>query len=198
VDLTDEMNPWIPQGISDILWKGDEMDNSIRVPHRGMAAFTFIELVVVMVILGIAAMLAVPMLSSAADSQLQAAAAMIAADLDYAKNLAITRQMTVTVVFDAGTESYQVQDSGSVVLSHPTKVGASFRMNFASDSRTSRVDITAASFDGSSSITFDYLGSPYSGATTAVAMTSGQIALSAGTYSTTVTVEPVTGYIRIP
>jgi prepilin-type N-terminal cleavage/methylation domain-containing protein len=174
------------------------MDNSIRVPYRGMAAFTFIELVVVMVILGIAAMLAMPMLSSAADSQLQAAAAMIAADLDYAKNLAITRQMTVTVVFNAGTESYQVQDSVGVVLSHPTKVGASFRMNFASDSRTSQVNITAASFDGNSAITFDYLGSPYSGTTTAVAMTSGQIALSAGTYSTTVTVEPVTGYIRIP
>jgi prepilin-type N-terminal cleavage/methylation domain-containing protein len=174
------------------------MDNSIRVPRRDTAAFTFIELLVVMVILGIAAMLAVPMFSSAADSQLQAAAAIIAADLDYAKNLAITRQMTVTVVFDAGAESYQVQDSGAVVLSHPTKAGASFQMNFASDNRTSQVDITAASFDGNSSITFDYLGSPYSGTTTATAMTSGQIALSAGTYSTTVTVEPVTGYIRIP
>ena len=174
------------------------MDNSIRVPRWRRVAFTFIELMVVLVILGIASMLAVPMFSSAADSQLQAAAAMVAADLDYAKNLAITRQMTVTVVFDTDTESYQVQDSGAVVLSHPTKAGSSFQMNFASDNRTSRVDITAASFDGSSSITFDYLGSPYSGTTTATAMTSGQISLSAETYSTTVTVEPVTGYVRIP
>jgi prepilin-type N-terminal cleavage/methylation domain-containing protein len=175
------------------------MDNSIRVPQRNTVAFTFIELMVVMVILGIAAMLAVPMLSSAADTQLQAAAAMIAADLEYAKNLAITRMMNVTVVFDPDTESYQVQDSGGVVLSHPTKAGASFRMNFASDNRISQVDITAAtSFDGNSSITFDFLGSPYSGTTTTTAMTSGQIALSAGTYSTTITVEPVTGYIRIP
>jgi prepilin-type N-terminal cleavage/methylation domain-containing protein len=192
------MNAWIRRGFSESLWKGEDMNNSIRMLQQGRAAFTFIELVVVMVILGIAAMLAVPMFSSAADSQLQAAAALIAADLDYAKNLAITRQMTVTAVFDPGAESYQVQDSGGTVLSHPTKVGASFRMNFASDNRTSQVDITAASFDGNSSITFDYLGSPYSGTTTATAMTSGQIALSAGTYSTTVTVEPVTGYIRIP
>jgi prepilin-type N-terminal cleavage/methylation domain-containing protein len=174
------------------------MDNSIRMPRWGVAAFTFVELMVVLVILGIAAMLAVPMFSSAADSQLQAAAAMVAADLDYAKNLAITRQTNVTVVFNAGTESYQVQNSSGVIFSHPTKAGALFQENFASDSRTSRVDITAASFDSVSSVTFDYLGSPYSGTTTAVAMTSGQIALSAGTYSTTVTIEPVTGYVRIP
>lgn len=175
------------------------MNNSIQTPQGGRAAFTFIELMVVMVILGIAAMLAVPMFSSAADTQLQAAATMIAADLDYAKNLAITRQMNVTAVFDPSTESYRVQDSGGTVLSHPTKTGAAFQVNFASDNRTNQVDITdATGFDGLSSITFDYLGSPYSGTTTTTAMTTGQIALSAGTYSTTVTIEPVTGYIRIP
>ncbi|MHC4722199.1 MAG: pilus assembly FimT family protein [Planctomycetota bacterium] len=45
-------------------------------------AFTLVELIVVMVILAIAAMLAVPMISSAADVQVRSAANMIAADLD--------------------------------------------------------------------------------------------------------------------
>ncbi len=175
------------------------MNNSIRMRQGGRTAFTFIELMVVMVILGIAAMLAVPMFSSAADTQLQAAATMIAADLDYAKNLAITRQMNVTVVFSPGTESYQVQDSGGTVLRHPTKAGSSFQVHLATDNRTRQVDLLdTTGFDGSSSITFDYLGSPYSGTTTATAMTTGKIFLAAGTYSTSVTVEPVTGYIRIP
>ena len=55
-------------------------------------AFTIVELIVVMVILAIAAMLAVPMISSAADVQVRSAANMIAADLDYAKSMAISRQ----------------------------------------------------------------------------------------------------------
>jgi prepilin-type N-terminal cleavage/methylation domain-containing protein len=174
------------------------MDNRIRRDRCGIEAFTLIEIVVVITILAIAAMLSLPMFSSAAQTQLQSAATLIAADLDYAKNLAITRQMNVTVVFDTGTESYQVQDSGGTVLSHPSKAGSTFRANLASDSRTREVEITAVNFDGVSSITFDYLGSPYSGTTTTTAMTTGQITLSADSHSTTVTVEPVTGYIRIP
>jgi prepilin-type N-terminal cleavage/methylation domain-containing protein len=175
------------------------MDNSIRVPHKNSAAFTFIELIVVMVVLGIAALLAVPMFSSAADSQLQAAANTIAADLEYVKNLAITRQMNYTMVFDPATESYRVQETATgTTIAHPTKPGLTFQVNFAGDNRTSQVNIATTSFDGVSSITFDYLGTPYSGTGTASAMTVGQISLSAGTFATTVTIEPVTGYISIP
>ncbi len=174
------------------------MNNSIRKALRMAGGFTFIELVVVMIVLGIAALLAVPMFSSAADSQLQAAANTIAADLEYVKNLAITRQMNLTVVFDSANESYLVQETATgTTIAHPTKAGSTFTVNFAPDHRTNQVDFTAL-FDGVSSITFDYLGTPYSGTGTASAMAAGQISLTAGTFSTTVTVEPVTGYVSIP
>ena len=61
-------------------------------------AFTLIELIVVIVIMAIAAVLAVPMMSSAADMQLQAAANMLAADIEYAKNLAVSRQKNHAVI----------------------------------------------------------------------------------------------------
>ena len=73
-----------------------------RGTKNRVTAFTMVEIIVVMVILIIAAMLAVPMVSSAADMQLQTAANVITADLEYAKNLAITRQESYSVVFNPG------------------------------------------------------------------------------------------------
>ena len=52
--------------------------------HR-LRAFTLIEVLIVMVILGIAAVAAVPMFSSAGSIQIRSAANIIAADLEYAK-----------------------------------------------------------------------------------------------------------------
>ena len=54
--------------------------------------FTLVEILVVVVILGIAAAIVVPAISSTSDLTLQAAARHIVADLEYAKNLAVTKQ----------------------------------------------------------------------------------------------------------
>lgn len=160
-------------------------------------AFTLIELIVVMVILSIAAMLAVPMISSAADVQVRSAANMIAADLDYAKSMAISRQQYYSVVFDSANESYEVHDKDGNVIEHPVKTGFLFEVDLQSDSRLSRVDIVSADFDSQTSVTFDYLGSPYSGTGTGNPLNSGQITLQAGSFSMTITVEPMTGYVTI-
>lgn len=162
-------------------------------------AFTIVELIVVVVILGIAALLAVPMISSAADVQVRSAANMIAADLEYAKSMAISTQQNHSVVFDSANESYHLQDASANPIEHPMKAGSDFVVNLQSDSRLSRVDIASADFEpgSQSAVTFDYLGSPYSGTTTANPLNSGQILLQAGSFSLTVAVEPMTGYVTV-
>jgi prepilin-type N-terminal cleavage/methylation domain-containing protein len=166
--------------------------NELKITKR---AFTLIELIVVMVIITIAAVLAVPMMSSAADVQVRSAANMIAADLEYAKSMAISRQQNHSVVFDPANESYEVRDASGTVISHPVKAGSLFVVNLQSDSRLSRVDITSADFDSQPSVTFDYLGSPYNAA--ASPLNSGQISLQAGSFTMTVNVEPMTGYVTV-
>jgi prepilin-type N-terminal cleavage/methylation domain-containing protein len=158
-------------------------------------AFTIVELIVVMVILAVAAMLAVPMISSAADVQVRSAANMIAADLDYAKSMAISRQQNHSVVFDTANESYEVRDAGGNVIEHPVKAGTNFVVDLQADGRLSRVDIVSADFDSQTTVTFDYLGSPYN--STANPLNSGVITLQAGSFSMTVTVEPMTGYVTV-
>ena len=166
---------------------------------RHKDGFTLIEILVVLAILVIATLLAVPMLGSAADMQVRSAANLIAADIEYAKSLAITRQQNFSVIFDTGADSYEVQDQTSTVIDNPRRHGYPLEVVFPNDSRVSKVDITTADFDPDSSqtITFDYLGSPYSGATIDNPLNSGRITLQADTITMTVNVEPVTGYITI-
>ena len=166
--------------------------NELKIAKK---AFTLIELIVVMVIIAIAAVLAVPMISSAADVQVRSAANMIAADLEYAKSMAISRQQNHSVIFDPANESYEVRDASGTVISHPVKAGSDFVVDLQADSRLSRVDIVSADFDSQTTVTFDYLGSPYNA--TASPLNSGQISLQAGSFTMTVNVEPMTGYVTV-
>jgi len=165
--------------------------SGIRVQGRG---FTVIEILIVVVIIGIAAMIAVPMMSSAGSIQIRAAANMIAADLEYAKSMAISRGQNYSVVFYKSTESYSIEKDGSVIK-HPVKKPFDYVINFQSDSRLNRVDIVDADFDATSEIKFDYLGIPYSGDGTP--LNNGIITLQAAGITKKITVEPVTGYITI-
>ena len=161
---------------------------------RQDSGFTIIEILVVVVIIGIAAMMVVPMMSSAASMQIRSAANMIAADLEYAKSMAISRQKIYAVVFNASAESYQIEDPNGII-SHPVKKGFQYVVNFSNDSRLDKVDITNVDFDTTSEIKFDYLGSHYNGNDTD--LNSGVITLQAGGTSITITVESVTGFISI-
>jgi len=160
--------------------------------------FTLVEIMIVVVLLGIVSLLAIPMVSNAADMQVRAAANRIAADLDYAKGLAVTHQQSYSIVFSPSGESYTIQDEGGTAIEHPVNPG-SFVIDFSTDGNFSRVDLVDADFDSdmSNAITFDYLGSPYRGTDTSAPMNVGLIELSSDNFTLYVKIEPVTGYITI-
>ncbi len=157
--------------------------------------FTLVELLIVIAIITIAALTAIPMMSSAASVQIRSAANMLSADLEYAKSMSISRGQNYSVVFDKDTESYRIEDQNGNVISHPVKKGFSYIVDFRNDGRLNKVDIVDADFDGTSEVKFDYLGSPYNGSSTP--LNSGVVSLQAGGTTTTVTVEAVTGFISV-
>lgn len=179
---------------------------------RRACGFTLIEVIVVVVVLMIVALMAVPMFGSAADIQLKAAANMIAADLEYAKSMAISRQQPYSVVFDSAGDSYKVcvydsdytEAEDAPPIAHPINPGP-LEVDFSDNSRLNQVVIVSAVFEPGSeeTITFDYLGSPYSGWTwptreTALTLTGKrEISLQAGGITMRVIVEPITGYVTI-
>jgi prepilin-type N-terminal cleavage/methylation domain-containing protein len=163
---------------------------------RSQFGFTLIELLVVVVIISIAAVMAVPMMSSSASVQLSSAANLIAADLEYAKNLAIIHQQNYTVVFDDSAESYEIQDNSGTVISHPVNKGFDYRVDFTSgSSKLNKVDIFSVDFDSAGSVEFNYLGSPLNAGGSP--LNQGIVTLKAGGTTTTINVAAVTGYISI-
>ena len=165
----------------------------VRPPS--LRAFTLIELVVVMVLLAVGAAMVVPMLSLTSSAQVRSAADMIAADLEYAKSMAIRGGQTHAVVFSAAGETYQLQDQTSTVLQHPVKVGFDYVIDFSMDSRLDQVDLSSVSFDTTSTVKFDHLGSPFNGDDNP--LNSGSVDVSVGSVSRTISVEPVTGIVSV-
>jgi Tfp pilus assembly protein FimT len=150
--------------------------------------FTLIEILIVVGILMIAAMIVVPMMSSADSIQLRSAANMVAADLEYAKSISISRGQNFKVVFDSFTDSYRIEDTSGNVVSHPVKKGFDYVIDFQNEGRLNRVGIDGVDFSSSNEVQFDCLGSPNQG---------GTVTLEAGGEVITVNVEPVTGFISI-
>lgn len=174
------------------------------VPSRGVgkearfhlrAAFTLIEIVIVVVIIAIAAMMAIPLITSADSFQIRSAANMIAADLEYAKTLSISKGESFSVVFDKTTESYQLKDQSGVIIPHPVKKGFDYIVDFRNDGRLSKVDIYDVDFDATEEIKFNYLGSPEKADSSP--LNNGVISLRAGQMTATINIEPVTGFISI-
>jgi prepilin-type N-terminal cleavage/methylation domain-containing protein len=166
-----------------------------KICSHSARAFTLIEVLMVVMIIAIGAVLAIPMISSGADFQLRAAANIIAADLEYAKSLAITNQDNYSIIFDAGNESYEMHDSNGEIVDDPVRPSGGIAVDFANDSRFSQVDIETVSFDSTDTVIFDYLGAPYNGSFDL--LSSSAIVVKAGNQTITVTVAPVTGYITI-
>ena len=162
-------------------------ENSQDSCVRRCSGFTVLEILIVVVILAIASVMVVPMMSSASSIQIRSAANIIAADLEYAKSLAISRGQNFSIEFDTGAESYSLLDQDDVVISHPIRKGHNYIIDFRNDSRLDKVNIASVSF-ADSKVTFDCLGSPDNG---------GTISLAAGGTTITIRVVPITGYIRI-
>ena len=153
--------------------------------NRPTAAFTLIEILVVLVILAIAAAIVVPSLNSS-DLQATSAARMIAADLQYAQNVAITTQGPVTVTFDPAGNSYWLSNASGALI-HPMNKSA-YSVDFDSQSGFGQIGIVSASFGGISSVTFDELGAPDS---------AGSVTVQAGASGYVISVAAVVGRVTV-
>ena len=166
---------------------------------RHPSGFTLIEIIVVVVILAIAAAMVVPMMSSGSATKTLAAAQMVAADLEYAKSMAVSRGRPYGVTFDADAERYQVEEGNQVthiwtVIDHPVNKGFDYVTNF-NEGRLDGVQIVSTDFDGTNQVRFDHLGSPHDGDDNP--LNSGVITLRADSFTQTIRVTPVTGVITI-
>ena len=152
----------------------------------------------VLVILGIAVTIVIPMFNDTSGMKVTSAARQIASTLMYAQTASISTQEQYQVVFDTVNNSYEVQDSAGNVIMDPV-VGSPYQVEFPNDRRTRTVSLETANFNGNNTVCFDRLGAPYGGAISASPppLTTGQIVVRVKDKTMTINVEPVTGRITI-
>ncbi|WP_221435454.1 GspH/FimT family pseudopilin [Algisphaera agarilytica] len=139
-------------------------------PHparRRSAAYTLVEVLLVVTILGIVSVSVIPSMLTAGEMGVQAAARVIVADLLYAQNEAIAQQASHKVVFDVANNSYQIQDQNGTPLTVDWLGGSAnnYIVDFANDQRFQGVTITAVDFGVTTpnEISYDNLGGPSTG-----------------------------------
>lgn len=196
-----------------------QLINRIAAHHRGRperpAAFTLVEILVVVVILGIAAAVIVPQMGSRDDLKAAAAARMIMADLIYAQNKAISTQTRHYVKFDTTTpQTYRLLSSMNpeTDIQQPVTKASTYTVKFGRNAPADTNGITPGmeqcglgtiNIEGHTNIGFDELGVPcyWDTATNkAVSLTvsgGSSIQVTCGTFTLTVSIEPYTGEIKV-
>lgn len=154
------------------------MLNSIR----RLAAYTLIEVLVIVVILGILGAIVVPSLLTAGELGVQGAARSVVADMLVAQNDAVAAQAERTVHFDLVNNRYGVFDENAQIVqaaylpvvensldfanndvTGPGARGKNFIVDFRTNRNYQGVRILSADFAGAPRVTFDALGSPIEG-----------------------------------
>jgi prepilin-type N-terminal cleavage/methylation domain-containing protein len=168
------------------------------------AAFTLIEILMVISILGVAAAIIIPQVGARDDLRCQSMARSIMADLAYVQSRAVSTQRKQYVRFDVDANTYEVLDaiSGTEhLIDHPVNHNP-FRVTLGATRRDSLKDVVfdAASFNGKPVLYFDELGTPYSydpDTEAVAALAAGSIRLKSHEYTITITVEPYSGELKV-
>lgn len=173
---------------------------------RSRSAFTLIEILVVVTIVGVAGALVVPSMLSAGTLGLQGAARLIVADIQYAQNEAVASQSVRGIEFDPVTNRYRMFDENNVTLdlSWMRTGGQADQLNaqgavllpgwtvdFVNDNRFEGIDLVAANFNNTLQLRFDELGAPIGGSS------NGAVILQNSDYRITVEVDGFTGRVSV-
>ncbi len=169
--------------------------NPRRLSRGG--GFSLIELIAVMIVVGILAATAAPILSATTGTRSAMAARHLVRDLTFARQRAAATGTRSWVVFDtvANTWSVLAEDPNSpgrinaVVLTDPATSGP-FVQSLGVNQFVG-VQLVTASFDGNVEIGFDWLGRPLNQTETALAA-QGSVTLSG---SHVITVEVGSGFV---
>jgi type II secretory pathway pseudopilin PulG len=163
------------------------------------------EVLVVVVILGIAGALVIPSMGSTGILKVQGALRSIVSDITFAQSDAVAFQEKRAICFDVANSSYSVVqvpgnfiDTAANTMYDPTKPDGKWLVNFTTDTRFGDARITAVDFGGgSTNLIFDGMGGPIADPASNTPGAGGTIRVSGSGAQWTITVEAFTGRVTV-
>ena len=181
-----------------------------RIMHtsqRPAAAFTIVEVMIVIVFLSVAVAMLLPQVNASLDQQVEATGRALVSDLEYARNLALVNNSTYQLTVDADAGQLILEHTGSNTSLDTLPTGPYRLSSDPSDKKITQLDsipgiATAATFvamyaDGASqtavnTVEFDSLGATSRSEQTVLIVGAG--GGDARRY-VTLTINPVTGLV---
>lgn len=156
--------------------------DTVSLANRQRAAFTLLEIVVVLAIVSILAAIAIPRFAnSIATQRVESAARRIAADIEFAARRAAQMSSQVKVRFHADTNSYDLKN-----VDDPDRPGNVYAVYLALPPYRARID--SVDFDGTTKLVFDGYGRPNRG---------GTVIISVGDFQQTITFDAETARVEV-
>ncbi|MBU0672072.1 MAG: prepilin-type N-terminal cleavage/methylation domain-containing protein [Candidatus Margulisbacteria bacterium] len=164
--------------------------------HQG---FSLIELIMVLTVIAILSVVSFIALDPYKGIKLDAATRKIAADVEYARSLALTTAKWHGIGFDVAPANkysvYKTDGSTDEPIENPAKLGTDFIVLTWND--LGRVKINSAAIGGGQKIEFSPLGAPYNDKNGSALATPGIITLEYSGITRRIEITPNTGKISI-
>ena len=175
-----------------------------KAPTR---AFTLVEMLVVIVIIGIAGAMVIPSMGSTGVLRVQGAVRTIVSDMTFMQSDAVAFQEKRAMMFDAATSSYRLiavpgdtLDPVNNTLYKDSGPNEQYVVQFQPDDDGPFGDsrITDVNFDGgATNLIFDALGGPVTSAAGDVASSGGYVEIQGAGQTFRVSVEGFTGRVTV-
>lgn len=172
-------------------------------PRDRRAGFTLVEMLVVIIILGIAGAMVIPQMGSVGVLRVQSAIRQVVSDITFAQSDAIAFQQRRAVMFDVTTSSYSIVaipgtrlEPETNTLFDPSKRDGRYVVTIGGE-LSGGARITAASFNNTTNLIFDDMGSPAADVTGDTPGLGGTIRLAAADQVYDIVIEPYTGRISV-
>lgn len=174
-----------------------------RVASTGAGGYTLIEVLVVVVVLGIAAAILVPSMGQTGVLRVQAAVRTVVSDIAFAQSDALAYQRRRAVVFDQNANHYAIYEvnSDGPFPESDMLIDGSRRSGRAEESLNDPsfggAAITGVSFDGGSTLTFDEIGGNVKTPTGDTPSSGGYVEITGSGSVFRVNVEGYTGRVSV-